>query len=259
MNNKKIFNFLKKLPFELNKQYSKLSKLKIKAQNKSSNKKYFNPVTNFDKSFEKYIRKLIEGKFPKDSISGEEFKKKSTSNEYEWVIDPIDGTKRFINKESTWSNLIGLIYRKKPKMGLANFPALKRYYINNEKNSFLIKNNKKKLLKTSQKKDFKKINLILNFYGKKISSKEKKIFKFFCQNLLSQKFDSFNYCLLAEGKIDAVIETNLKSYDIVALVPIIEKAGGCVTNWKNQSPINGGNILASSNKYIHNKILKILK
>ena len=207
MNNKKIFNFLKKLPFELNKQYSKLSKLKIKAQNKSSNKKYFNPVTNFDKSFEKYIRKLIEDKFPKDSISGEEFKKKSTSNEYEWVIDPIDGTKRFINKESTWSNLVGLIYRKKPKIGLANFPALKRYYINNEKNSFLIKNNKKKLLKTSQKKDFKKINLILNFYGKKISSKEKKIFKFFCQNLLSQKFDSFNYCLLAEGKIEVIDET----------------------------------------------------
>ena len=75
---------------------------------------------------------------------------------------------------------------------------------------------------------------------KKHPQKKKRFLNFFfCQNLLSQKFDSFNYCLLAEGKIDAVIETNLKSYDIVALVPIIEKAGGYVTNWKNQSPING--------------------
>ena len=259
MNNKKIFNFLEKLSFNLNNHYTKLSKLKIITRNKSINKKFYNPVTNFDKSFEKYIRKLIEKEFPKDSIFGEEFKKKSTSNEYEWVVDPIDGTKRFINGESTWSNLVGLTFKKKSMMGLANFPALKRYYISNQKKSFLVKDKKKKILKTSQKKDFKKISLILNFYGRKTSPKEKEILKLLSQNILSQKFDSFNYCLLAEGKIDAVIETNLKSYDIVALVPIIEKAGGCVTNWKNQSPINGGNILASSNKYIHNKILNILK
>ena len=68
-----------------------------------------------------------------------------------------------------------------------------------------------------------------------------------------------NFCLLAEGRVEAVIEANLKPFDIVPLISIIEKAGGVVSTWDNKSPINGGNILATSNKKLHNKILKILK
>ena len=59
--------------------------------------------------------------------------------------------------------------------------------------------------------------------------------------------------------MEAVIETNLKAFDIVPLIPIIEKAGGVVSTWNNESAINGGNILATSNKKLHNKILRILK
>jgi fructose-1,6-bisphosphatase/inositol monophosphatase family enzyme len=72
-------------------------------------------------------------------------------------------------------------------------------------------------------------------------------------------FDALNFCLLAEGKVEAVIETNLKPFDIVPLIPIIEKAGGLVSTWQNKSATKGGNILASSNKKLHYKILDILK
>ena len=65
--------------------------------------------------------------------------------------------------------------------------------------------------------------------------------------------------MLAEGKVEAVIETNLKPFDIVPLIPIVEKAGGIVTTWNNRPAIQGGNILATSNKKLHIKILKILK
>jgi fructose-1,6-bisphosphatase/inositol monophosphatase family enzyme len=65
--------------------------------------------------------------------------------------------------------------------------------------------------------------------------------------------------LLAEGKVEAVIETNLKPFDIVPLIPIIEKAGGKVSTWNNMSARKGGNILATSNIKLHSKILKILK
>ena len=75
----------------------------------------------------------------------------------------------------------------------------------------------------------------------------------------SATFDALNFCLLAEGKVEAVIETNLKPFDIVPLVAIIEKAGGVVSTWNNMSAIKGGNILATSNKKLHYKILKILK
>ena len=72
MNYKKTFNFLKSLPAKLNSFYKKKSKSGVKVNNKSKNKKDFDPVTNFDKSFEKYIRSLILKKFPNDSIIGEE-------------------------------------------------------------------------------------------------------------------------------------------------------------------------------------------
>ncbi len=61
------------------------------------------------------------------------------------------------------------------------------------------------------------------------------------------------------GKVDAVIEANLKPYDILPLIPIMKNSGAIVTNWKNEPAEKGGNILASSNKILHNKILKLLK
>ena len=65
--------------------------------------------------------------------------------------------------------------------------------------------------------------------------------------------------MLAEGKVDAVIEANLKPYDILPLIPIIKNSGAIVTNWNNQEAETGGNILATSNRSLHNKILKLLK
>ena len=140
MNYKKTFNFLRSLPAKLNSFYKKKSKSGIKVNNKSKNKKDFDPVTNFDKSFEKYIRSLILKKFPNDSIIGEEFDDKKSDNHFQWSIDPIDGTRAFVIGAPTWSNLIGLSFNEKSKVGLANFPELNKFYINDQKKSFLYKN-----------------------------------------------------------------------------------------------------------------------
>ena len=96
MQYKKSFNFLKSLPTKLNLFYEKKSKFGIIVSNKSKNKKDFDPVTNFDKSFEKYIRSLILKKFPMDAIIGEEYKDKNSRNDFKWSIDPIDGTRAFV-------------------------------------------------------------------------------------------------------------------------------------------------------------------
>ena len=85
------------------------------------------------------------------------------------------------------------------------------------------------------------------------------IIKRFGLSLRLASLDALSYCLLAEGKVDVVIESNLKQYDILPLIPIIEKSGGFVTTWKNERPEMGGNILATSNFILHKKILSILK
>ena len=255
----KPYNFLKNLPPKLNLFYKKKLGSSLVISNKSKSKKDFDPVTNFDKSFEKYIRLLISKKFPKDSVIGEEFEDKFSFNDYKWSIDPIDGTRAFVIGAPTWSNLISLSFKEKSKVGLANFPELNKYYINDKKKSYLFKNGKKLTLKSSNNNNLKTIKIIGNFHGTLSYEKQKRVIKKFGWSFRLAGFDALNYCLLAEGKVDAVIEANLKPYDILPLIPIIKNSGATVTNWKNEPAEDGGNILATSNKLLHNKILKLLK
>ena len=259
MNYKKSFNFLKNLPPKLNLFYKKKSRSGVIVNNKSKYKKDFDPVTNFDKAFEKFIRSLINKQFPNDSIIGEEFKDKTSSNNFKWSIDPIDGTRAFVIGAPTWSNLVSLSYQNKSILGLANFPELDKYYINDKSKSYVFKNKKKFILRSSNNNNLKKIKIIGNFHGTLSYERQRKVIKKFGWSFRLAGFDALNYCLLAEGKVDAVIEANLKPYDILPLIPIMKNSGAVVTNWKNEPAENGGNILASSNKDLHNKILKLLK
>ena len=259
MDYNKPFNLLKKLPPKLNSFYKIKSKSSLVVSNKSKSKKNFDPVTNFDKAFEKYIRSLINKKFPEDSIIGEEFEDKFSSNNYKWSIDPIDGTRAFVIGAPTWSNLISLSFEERSLIGLANFPELGKFYINDKKKSYCFKNKKKFILKSSSNNKLKTIKIIGNFHGTLSYEKQRKVIKKFGWSFRLAGFDALNYCLLAEGKVDAVIEANLKPYDILPLIPIMKNSGAIVTNWKNEPAEKGGNILASSNKILHNKILKLLK
>ena len=259
MDYNKPFNFLKKLPPKLNSFYKIKSKSSLVVSNKSKSKKNFDTVTNFDKAFEKYIRSLINKKFPEDSIIGEEFEDKFSSNNYKWSIDPIDGTRAFVIGAPTWSNLISLSFEERSLIGLANFPELDKYYINDKKKSYCFKNKKKFILKSSNNNNLKTIKIIGNFHGTLSYEKQRKVIKKFGWSFRLAGFDALNYCLLAEGKVDAIIEANLKPYDILPLIPIMKNSGAIVTNWKNEPAEKGGNILASSNKILHNKILKLLK
>ena len=130
MNYNKSFILLKNLPKKLNNFYSKNSKYNIRVKNKSKDKEIYDPVTNLDRAFEKFIRNTIIKQFSKDAILGEEFVEKYSDNDYKWYIDPIDGTRAFMVGAPTWSNLIGLTHKDQPILGLANFPALNKFYLN---------------------------------------------------------------------------------------------------------------------------------
>ena len=70
--------------------------------------------------------------------------------------------------------------------------------------------------------------------------------------------DCYAYCLLAAGFVDVIIETGLKTYDVVALIPIVEKAGGRMTTWDGGPATDGGHIVASGDPALHDKVLKLL-
>ena len=250
--------FMENLAKKLTKfYYSKLNK-PFKVSNKLKGRGY-DPVTNADKAFEKFIRNEIKNKFPNHQVIGEEFGHKRSKSEYSWVIDPIDGTRSFVIGNPTWSNLISLNYKGNPILGLANFPILKKYYLNTSFNlAYVSENGKKRRIKINRKANFSNMKLSAAFHGSLTLNQQKKI----PQILKRMQFpcaDALSYSHFTEGKLDVVIQCGNKIWDIHALIPIIRAAGGIVTTWKNDDPKKAGNIICSANKSLHNKILKILK
>ena len=251
-------NFLNKLAKDLTSfYYSKLNRT-FKVSNKLKGKGY-DPVTTSDKAFEKFIRSKIKDKFPAHQIIGEEFGHKKSSSDFTWVIDPIDGTRSFVIGNPTWSNLISLNYKGNPILGLANFPVLKKYYLNySDKIAYVVSNGKRKKISVNKKATFKNVKVSAAFHGWLSLDKQKKI----PQILKLMQFpcsDALSYSHLAEGRVDIVIQCSNKIWDIHPLIPIVKAAGGYISTWDNKNAINAGNILVSSNKVIHNKFLKLLK
>ena len=251
-------NFLNKLAKELTiYYYSKLNKT-FKVSNKLKGKGY-DPVTTSDKAFEKFIRFKIKKKFPDHQVIGEEFGHKKSRSNFTWVIDPIDGTRSFVIGNPTWSNLISLNYKGNPILGLANFPVLKKYYLNySDKVAYVFHNGKRKKISVNKRAAFKSVKVSAAFHGWLPLDKQKKI----PQILKLMQFpcsDALSYSHLAEGRVDIVIQCSNKIWDIHPLIPIVKAAGGYISTWDNRDAVNAGNILVSSNKTIHNKFLKLLK
>ena len=258
-NNHRIYyNFLNSLAKDLTKFYFKKLNKPFKTINKSRGKGY-DPVTTSDKAFEKFIRFKISNRFPDHQIIGEEFGHKKNKSDYSWIIDPIDGTRSYIIGNPTWSNLISLNYKGYPVLGLANFPKLNKYYLNyNNKISYIFEKGKKRKLLVNKKTSFNKVKLAGAFHGWLSIKKQLKIPKVL--KLMQFKCnDSLSYALLAEGKIDIIIQCANKIWDIHPIIPIVKSAGGIITTWDNRDPVYAGNILVSGNKSIHKKILKLLK
>ena len=258
-NNYRIYyNFLNSLAKELTKfYYNKLDK-SFKITNKLRGKGY-DPVTTSDKAYEKFIRLKISKKFPDHQIIGEEFGRKKGKSDYSWIIDPIDGTRSYVIGNPTWSNLISLNYKGYPVLGLANFPILNKYYINfNDKIAYVVENGKRRRIKVNKKVSFNQAKVSGAFHGWLSFKKQMKIPKVL--RLMRFKCpDSLSYALLAEGRIDIVIQCANKIWDIHPIIPIVKAAGGVASTWNNKDAKYAGNVLFSANKSIHKKMLKLLK
>ena len=255
----KIYSkFLENLANKLTKLYiSKLDK-PFKVINKIKGKGY-DPVTSADKAFEKFIRLKINRKFPTHQIIGEEFGNDKKRSDFSWIIDPIDGTRSFVIGNPTWSNLISLNYKGHPIIGLANFPKLKKFYLNvSNTTAYVFENKKKRKLKVNKHVKMTNVKLSAAFHGSLTLNQQKKIPKI----LKLMQFpcaDALSYSHLCEGKVDVVLQCSNKIWDIHPLIPIIKASGGIVTTWSNDNAIKGGNIIVSANRNIHKKFLKILK
>ena len=211
------------------------------------------------KHLKNLLEKKLNKKFPNHQIIGEEFGHQKSKSDFTWVLDPIDGTRSFVIGNPTWSNLISLNFKGVPVLGLANFPILKKYYLNtSNKAAYVIENGKKRKIQVNHKASFLNMKMSAAFHGGLTLKQQSKI----PQILKRMEFpcaDALSYSHFTEGKVDVVLQCSNKIWDIHPLIPIIRAAGGIVTTWSNDKAIKAGNIICSPNKSIHNKLLKILR
>ncbi len=235
----------------------KYFKKKLKVYSKDSMN--FDPVTIADTSIQKKINEIISITYPNHSVLGEEASIQNKS-EYEWCIDPIDGTKSFIQGFPVWGTLISLSKNKKTILGIADIPALDERYIGHSNMSYKIIKGEKSKLKA--RKIFKLEESILNTTSPYVFANkyDQGIFEEIAKDVKTVRLggDCYSYCLLADGHVDIVLESGLKPWDIRALEPIIKYAGGVLKTWEGDNIFHGGRIIAAANKKLFHKTKKKL-
>ena len=233
---------------------TKYFRTKININNKSDN----TPVTIADKKAELKIREIINKKFPNHGILAEEFEHQNKEADFLWVIDPIDGTKSFIAGHKDFGTLISLLFNKNPIIGIIDCPAHNERWVGIKDHHTTCNNIK---VSTSSIKKIEDSYLFTSgefFYEpflKKGFERIKEQSKYFRYG-----GDCYMYGMLASGLIDVVIEDTLKVHDYMALVNIIEGAGGKITDkfGKNVSIESDGSLVASCNPNIHQELISII-
>jgi len=223
----------------------------VKVDSKSDS----SPVTIADKKAEELMREEIMKKFPDHGIIGEEFGKHNESSDYQWILDPIDGTKSFICGTVTFGTLIALTFKGNPVLGVINQPVLKEFLIG-DNNFTELNGNKVKVRETSKLSGA--VLLGTDHFG---------IGQYFDQNkfdTLARKVklyrnwgDCYGYYLVATGFADIMIDPIMNIWDSMALIPVIKGAGGIITDYRGKDAISGTSIVASA-PGIHSEIIRAL-
>jgi histidinol phosphatase-like enzyme (inositol monophosphatase family) len=220
----------------------------------------FDPVTAADRDAESAIRASLAETYPSHGILGEEFESLNPHADYCWVIDPIDGTRSFILGLPLWGTLIGLTRGGVPLLGLMDQPFTGERFWGGETGVFFRHDaGPPRPIKTRPCGNLREA-LLATTTTDYFTSEEDERFEILSHIVRLRRYggDCYNYCLLAMGHIDLVVEAGLKPFDIIPLIPIVEGAGGIVTNWEGGDPRAGGRIVAAGDPALHEAAIKVL-
>ena len=221
----------------------------------------FDPVTIADRTIEQRFRAAIEARFPDHSIVGEEAERRDGSADVEWIIDPIDGTRAFVTGRPMWGSLIGVSVAGRPVAGWMHQPVLGLTHVGHAGRTTSTDRNGVTLeLETRSVDQLADAVLMCTHPGMFSTREERRAFAAVERQVQQSRYDGdcANYGFVASGFGDLVIEKGLQPYDIVPLIPIIEGAGGVVSNVDGGSPLDGGWIVASANQALHDAALAAL-
>jgi myo-inositol-1(or 4)-monophosphatase len=220
----------------------------------------FDPVTEADKGAERAIRAIIERERPQDGILGEEYGEKAGTSGLRWVLDPVDGTRAFINGRHEWGSLIALEQNGRPVLGMIDQPVLGERFIGANGKASLFMRGIESDLRVRQCASIGDAILCATHPYAYFQADERAAFRRVSEAVKMSRFggDCYIFGLLAMGFADLIVETSFHRWDVAALIPVVESAGGIITNWQGGDCSEGGQCVASGDRRVHDAALKLL-
>ncbi|NOT39435.1 MAG: histidinol-phosphatase [Alphaproteobacteria bacterium] len=221
----------------------------------------FDPVTAADREGEAVIVAAIRQRYPDHGVLGEEHGAHAGSSALTWVIDPIDGTRAFVCGMAQWGTLIALNDRSRPVVGVLDQPYTReRWVAANGVTTFSDGRGPSAVLRTRPCHSLKDAVLTTTSPVGYFDDAERRAFWALSTRAKLTRFggDCYAYGLLAMGFIDVIVEASLKAWDIQALIPIIENAGGVVTTWDGKPAMDGGQVVACGDASLHAAVCEVL-
>lgn len=219
----------------------------------------FDPVTAADREAEAAMRKLINVHYPHHGVIGEEFGPERPDADHVWVLDPIDGTRSFIMGMPVWGTLIGLLHRGKPVLGMMAQPFTGERFAGDGHSAWYSGPGGPRAVKSRPCGALSKAALFTTtpflFVGAERDAYDRVEGSV---RLARYGSDCYGYAMVADGHADVVVESGLQNFDIVALIPIVEGAGGRVTDWQGHSAAKGGQVVATGDPALHDLVLERL-
>lgn len=187
------------------------------------------PVTIADRMIETEMRRMILERFPGHGVFGEEFAEQ-IGRDYTWVLDPIDGTRSFITGMPLFGTLIALMHGAQPILGVVDFPALRERWVGRAAEPTLCNGQPARASECSTLEQARCYCTSPDMFDQA----DQQRFEALSRRVAMRRFggDCYGYALLASGHCDLVVEAGLKPYDYLPLVPVIEGAGGRITDWQ---------------------------
>ena len=221
----------------------------------------FDPVTEADKGAERAIRDALARERPDDGILGEEYGEKNGTSGYRWVLDPVDGTRAFITGRHEWGSLIALEKDGKPVLGILDQPVLGERFVGVNGRSHLIQAGKASRLEVRSCASLSDAILCATDPGAYFSKDQLSAFSRVDSATKMTRYggDCYLFAALALGFVDVVIEANFHAWDVAALIPLVEGAGGIITSWDGGDSRDGKTILACGDSRVHEEAIKLLK
>ena len=213
------------------------------------------PVTLADREAEQVMRGMIQERFPAHGIIGEEFDNHQPDAAYQWVLDPIDGTKSFISGTFLFGTLIALLHNGDPLLGAIHHPVNQQLLIGTGDETRL--NGEPVTVRDCQR--IEEASVLCSYVCEVADYRDMAAFQqLICRAKLFRTWgDCHGYFLLGTGYADVMLDPVMNVWDIAALIPIIRGAGGRITNWRGGDPLAVDGIIATTGP-LHDEIVALL-